>query len=103
MDSQPRILLLDDDHDVLGLTKDILERAGFTAVLADGGRAAIQKIEESRPNLMTLDLVMPDVDGWGVLAHLRRLPSAPPVVVVTGHPESVGPFAVMASVAAYVV
>jgi DNA-binding response OmpR family regulator len=103
MDQRPRILLVDDDHDVLSLMQNILQQAGFETDLADSGRTAIQKIEAARPTLMTLDLVMPDVDGWGVLAHLRRIPGSPPVVVITGHPESVGPFAMMASVAAYMV
>jgi DNA-binding response OmpR family regulator len=103
MDPKPRILVVDDDHDVLMLMQGILQGAGFAVETADSGRAAIQKVEASRPTLMTLDLVMPDVDGWGVLAHLRRVSAPPAVVVVTGHPESVGPFSVMASVAAYVV
>jgi CheY-like chemotaxis protein len=102
-EQKPRILVVDDDRDVLNLMRAILEPAGFLPELADSGRAAIQKLEANRPNLMTLDLNMPDVDGWGVLAHLRRVPAPPPVVVVTGHPESVGPFSVMASVAAFIV
>src|SRR5688572_14461770 len=81
----------------------VLAGAGYDIETADGGRAAIKKIEAARPDLVTLDLIMPDVDGWGVLAHLRRVPAPPPVLVVTGHPESVGPFSVMASVAAYIV
>jgi DNA-binding response OmpR family regulator len=103
MEPKAKVLIVDDDPEVLSLMQQILSDAGFATVTADGGRSAIQKIEENRPTLMTLDLVMPDVDGWGVLAHLRRVPAPPPVVVVTGHPESVGPFSVMASVAAYVV
>lgn len=103
MDQRSRVLVVDDDRDVLSLMQEVLVRAGFEVDSAEGGRAAIQRIEASRPTLMTLDLVMPDVDGWGVLAHLRRIPAPPPVVVVTGHPESVGPFSVMASVAAFMV
>jgi len=100
MDQKPRILLVDDDHDTLSLMQSILGAAGFEVDRADSGRAAIQKIESARPTLMTLDLVMPDIDGWGVLAHLRRIPAPPPVVVITGHPDSVGPFGMMASVTA---
>jgi DNA-binding response OmpR family regulator len=103
MDSKHRILIVDDDASVLMLMQKVLEGAGFEVDSADGGRAAIKKIEAQRPDLVTLDLIMPDVDGWGVLAHLRRVPAPPPVMVVTGHPDSVGPFSVMASVAAYIV
>ena len=103
MESKPRILVVDDDANVLSLMQKVLETAGFEVELADGGRAAIKKIETHRPDLVTLDLIMPDVDGWGVLAHLRRVTAPPPVLVVTGHPDSVGPFSVMASVAAYIV
>jgi two-component system KDP operon response regulator KdpE len=104
MDQRPRLLLVDDDKDVLLLMRELLDKAGFDVDTADSGRAAIQKVDASpRPTVMTLDLMMPDIDGWGVLAHLRRIPAPPAVVVVTGHPESVGPFSIMASVAAYIV
>jgi DNA-binding response OmpR family regulator len=103
METKQRILVTDDDANVLSLMERVLSGAGFEVETADSGRAAIKKIETGRPELVTLDLIMPDVDGWGVLAHLRRIPAPPPVLVVTGHPESVGPFSVMASVAAYIV
>ena len=103
METKQRILVTDDDANVLSLMERVLSGAGFEVATADSGRAAIKMIETDRPELVTLDLIMPDVDGWGVLAHLRRVPAPPPVLVVTGHPESVGPFSVMASVAAYIV
>ena len=103
MESKPRVLVVDDDANVLSLMRKVLETADFEVDQADSGRAAIKKIETTRPDLVTLDLIMPDVDGWGVLAHLRRVTAPPPVLVVTGHPDSVGPFSVMASVAAYIV
>ena len=103
METKQHILVVDDDANVLSLMERVLAGAGFEVDQADGGRTAIKKIEAARPDLVTLDLVMPDVDGWGVLAHLRRVPAPPPVLVVTGHPDSVGPFSVMASVAAYIV
>src|SRR5262245_61354601 len=103
METKPNILIVDDDANTLALMQSVLANAGFETDTADSGRGAIKKLDGRRPDLMTLDLVMPDVDGWGVLAHLRRVPSPPPVLVVTGHPESVGPFSVMASVAAYIV
>src|SRR5688500_11489083 len=103
METKQRILVTDDDANVLSLMERVLTGAGFEVDTADSGRTAIKKIEAGRPELVTLDLIMPDVDGWGVLAHLRRVPAPPPVLVVTGHPESVGPFSVMASVAAYIV
>ena len=103
METKSRILVVDDDANVLSLMERVLTAAGFDIETADGGQSAIKKIEGHRPDLVTLDLVMPGVDGWGVLAHLRRVPAPPPVLVVTGHPDSVGPFSVMASVAAYIV
>jgi len=103
METKQQILVVDDDANVLSLMERVLAGAGFEVDQADSGRTAIKKIETARPDLVTLDLVMPDIDGWGVLAHLRRVPAPPPVLVVTGHPESVGPFSVMASVAAYIV
>lgn len=98
-----RLLVVDDEQAVLDLMRHVLQEAGFEVETAGGGRAAIDRIGAGRPDLVTLDLSMPDIDGWGVLAHLRRVPSPPPVVVITGHPESVGPVGVMSAVAGYVV
>jgi DNA-binding response OmpR family regulator len=81
--SRKRILVVDDEEDVQILIQRILTDAGFDVESAGDGQLALERIEDRRPDLVVLDLMMPGLDGWGVLEHLRKRPDAPPVVVVT--------------------
>ncbi|MHB8670881.1 MAG: response regulator transcription factor [Acidimicrobiales bacterium] len=78
-----RVLVVDDEPDILLLVRVILEAAGYEALLAADGEQALQRIAEDSPDLVLLDVMMPVMDGWGVLRALRQRPSAPPVVVVS--------------------
>jgi DNA-binding response OmpR family regulator len=76
-----RILVVDDDPDIRLLLRLELSAEGHAIVEAGDGRAALDALERDPVDLMLLDIMMPVLDGWGVL---RALPeSAPPVVVVT--------------------
>jgi CheY-like chemotaxis protein len=79
------ILVVDDDPALRELLRRTLEREGYTVVEAADGRAALARIEERLPGLILLDLMMPHMDGFEVLAELRARPAwrAIPVVVVT--------------------
>jgi signal transduction histidine kinase/DNA-binding response OmpR family regulator len=81
----PRILVVDDDATVRELVARHLERAGFAVTAAKGGREALRLARELRPAAMTLDIMMPDLDGWTVLAAMKGDPSlaAIPVVLMT--------------------
>lgn len=70
---------------MIELIKLILERAGHTVVGALGGGEALQMVAEVKPDLILLDLMMPDVDGWEVLRRLRAQEEFRdvPVIVVT--------------------
>ena len=78
-----RILVVDDEEDVQILIRRILSDAGYAVDSASDGQEALEKIDERRPDLVVLDLMMPGLDGWGVLENLRKRPDPPPVVVVT--------------------
>lgn len=67
-----RILSVDDEHDVTDLVAFHLTRAGFDVQTADTGRSALERIKEARPDLVILDLMLPDIDGFGVCEILRR-------------------------------
>jgi CheY-like chemotaxis protein len=82
-----RILVVDDEEDVQLLVCRILRDVGYDVDSASDGGEAIEKISARRPDLLVLDLMMPGIDGWGVLEHLRRVPDAPPVVVVTARAD----------------
>jgi CheY-like chemotaxis protein len=78
-----QILVVDDEEDVRFLVSRMLADMGYEVEMAVDGADAIAHIGTRRPDLVILDLMMPNVDGYGVLAHLRLLPHPPPVVVLT--------------------
>jgi adenylate cyclase len=82
---RPLILVVDDDPTVRELVVRYLERAGFSAITASGGREGLRLARELRPAAMTLDITMPDLDGWTVLAAVKGDPSLAsiPVVLMT--------------------
>src|SRR6266446_5516735 len=83
-----RILIVDDDPVQRRLLENIITRAGYEAVIAEGGDAAAALLtgaEGARIDAVVLDLVMPDLDGLGVLAKMRAAGVAIPVIVQTAH------------------
>jgi DNA-binding response OmpR family regulator len=81
-----RILLVEDDPAVLAVTRDHLERDGFTVQAAVDGPAVLDALAAEPPDLVVLDLRIPGFDGFDVLAAVRRL-SDVPIVVVTGRSD----------------
>jgi CheY-like chemotaxis protein len=82
--SKKRILVVDDDAQVRKFLRRLLEEAGFAVEVAEGGEAALARVAADPPDLVSLDLVMPEVDGWKVLERLEAAGAAPPVVLLTG-------------------
>lgn len=87
----PTVLVVDDEPDILLLHRLNLEAAGHHVVLAADGVVALERISESRPDVVVLDVMMPVLDGWGVLERLRADESSPPVLIVSAKntPEDV--------------
>ena len=79
------ILIVDDDPPIRNLLRQVFLRIGFTAREARDGQEAVESIEGNMPRLMMLDLMMPRMNGWQVLEHLRDngLLERIPVVVLT--------------------
>ena len=85
--SEKRILVVDDEPDVRNFLAACIEDAGFVVETAKDGVEALEKIEASPPDLMTLDMVMPRKSGIAVIRTLReneRYKSLP-VIVITAH------------------
>jgi CheY-like chemotaxis protein len=78
-----RVLIVDDEPDVLLMLRIALESAGHETGLAADGDEALQRLRRDRFDVVVLDIMMPVLDGWGVLAALADDPDAPPVVVIT--------------------
>jgi DNA-binding response OmpR family regulator len=84
------VLVADDEEDVRFLLSRLLGDVGYEVQLAQDGLEALERIDAGKPDLMILDLMMPGLDGWGVLKRLENHPSPPIVVLLTarGDPES---------------
>jgi DNA-binding response OmpR family regulator len=77
-----RVLVIDDDDDIRGLVVTLLQRAGITVHDARNGRDGLREFHSWRPDLVVLDILMPELDGWSVLERIRDM-SAVPVLMLT--------------------
>ena len=80
-----RVLVIDDDPAAQDLMRRVLTREGFNVTVAPGGEEGLAAARASRPDVITLDVLMPRKDGWSVLAELRADPLLrdTPVILVT--------------------
>lgn len=82
--TKKRILCIEDHPEMIELIRLILGRRGFLVVGAEGGRDGLHAMEEDPPDLVLLDLMMPDMDGWEVYRQIRahdRLKEIPVIAV----------------------
>ena len=86
-----RILCIEDEPEMVDLIRLILNRRGFEVTGASGGVDGLSKIRESRPDLVLLDLMMPDMDGWEVYHQIKADDALKntPVIVVTAKAQSI--------------
>jgi two-component system response regulator PrrA len=72
MEPRPKLLLVDDETELLDSLEPFLRRSGFQVVSALNGEDALRKVESFEPDLVVLDILMPGIDGFEVLRRLRR-------------------------------
>jgi len=79
------VLVVEDDPDTRDIIKTTLEKDGWKVETAGNGRIALQRVADTLPGLVLLDLMMPEMDGLTFLQEFRRLPNARavPVIVMT--------------------
>jgi DNA-binding response OmpR family regulator len=82
------ILVVDDEPKIVQLARDYLEHAGFAVFTARDGREALQAVHQHRPDLVVLDLGLPELDGLDVTRTLRR-DSNLPIVMLTARDDEV--------------
>jgi DNA-binding response OmpR family regulator len=82
-----RILVVDDDADVRGLVRELLERAGATVSEAADGREALRLLYDVRPDVIVLDVTMPELDGWQTLERVRDLTEVPVLMLTARDTE----------------
>ena len=89
-----KVVCVEDEPEVIDLIRLILGRKGFDLSGAIGGQAGLDLIRTLKPDLVLLDLMMPDMDGWEVYRQLRADPDLKniPVIVVTCRARSIDKF-----------
>lgn len=87
--SRYRILVVDDERDSREFISAILADAGAKIIEAASGDEALRLVRSEKPDLVTLDLEMPGIDGSDVFEEMRRDPALQsiPIFIVSGHPE----------------
>ncbi len=85
------IVCIEDEPEMIDLVKLILVRKGFELVGAVGGREGIETVRRVKPDLVLLDLMMPDMDGWEVYQQMKADEELKhiPVIVVTAKAQSI--------------
>jgi DNA-binding NtrC family response regulator len=79
-----KVLVIDDEQGIRSLLDMLLSRKGYGVVLADGGRKGLELFRRERPDVIVLDLNMPEMDGVAVLQQVRSLNPDQPVIILTG-------------------
>jgi len=82
-----RILVIEDEGHVAGFIRDALTEIGYAVAVAAGGADALNKVTDDAPDLVLLDLNLPDMPGFEVLDRLRARSPALPVVIVSGNTD----------------
>ena len=86
-----KIVYVEDELEMIDLVKLILNRKGYDVIGAIGGREGLNTIRDVVPDLVLLDLMMPDIDGWDVYQQIRADDSTKhiPVIVVTAKAQNI--------------
>ena len=84
-----RVLVVDDDHEVVRLMKAYLEQAGYLVLVAYDGETAVHQLRREKPDLMLLDLMLPDRDGYDITRLVRSDPNLAhiPIIMLTARVE----------------
>ncbi len=86
MKKRPLIMTVDDEHDILRLLSRTLEPEGYGVIATDNGISALVLLQQRKPDLVILDIMMPVLDGFQVLGLIRE-ESDVPVIMLTGRDE----------------
>jgi len=79
-----KILVIDDDPSILTMLKKMLEREGYEVDTACNGSEGLDKIEDSPPDLLITDIVMPEKEGMELIFHLRRKKPELKIIAISG-------------------
>ncbi|NQT82083.1 response regulator [bacterium] len=84
MVKRPDILVIDDEMEICGFLKDLLTAEGYTVATATDPKEGLRIVEQSRPDLVLLDLKMPGMSGIDVLRRIKKIDEGMAVIIITG-------------------
>ena len=89
--SGAKILVVDDNPQILGMLSTRLKKRGYEVLTAEDGEAALEKVRDESPNLVVLDVMMPKKNGWEVARAVRQNPitKATKIIMLTAIGESI--------------
>ena len=82
-----KILVVDDDTNICELLRLYLEKDNYEVIIANDGAAAVKKFQDENPDLMILDIMLPELDGWQVCREVRKF-SDKPIIMLTAKGET---------------
>ena len=85
--AEQKIMIVDDDKNICELLRLYFEKEGFQTLIANNGVEAIETAKMEKPDLMLLDIMMPELDGWQVLREIRKF-SEMPIIMLSAKSET---------------
>lgn len=86
--AQNKILVVDDDKNICELLRLYLEKEGYNVILAFDGKEGLDKFKSQNPDLILLDVMMPNIDGWQVCRKIRETSDCP-IIMLTAKSETI--------------
>jgi two-component system response regulator VicR len=86
-----KVVYIEDEHEMIDLVQLILSRRNFEVIGASGGREGLDLVRKTSPDIILLDLMMPDMDGWDVYQQLKADESTKsiPVIIITAKAQNI--------------
>lgn len=81
-----KILIVDDEQEIASIVRSYFEKEGYQVILASDGKSALMQVESQSPDLVILDLMLPEISGWDVCRAIRRKSNLP-VIMLTARDE----------------
>jgi two-component system response regulator VicR len=91
IDTLRKVVYIEDEHEMIDLVRLILSRRNFEVIGASGGREGLDLVRKIAPDIILLDLMMPDMDGWEVYQQLKadETTKSIPVIIITAKAQNI--------------